>query len=208
MTSYRVSTSELEKLKKQLEDLLEKKFVQPSALKENHLYAKFFRMRVMVKGSEFPWSYDSSGGIVVDLSNIDDVLQWETLNIVVNSIDSKGLSLCWDVHCEKSFQELKKKLMFAPILISMDPSESFVVYCDASKMGLGDLPKTSKGCDSIWVIVYRLTKSAHFVPMMINYPLQKLDELYIAEAVKLNGNPSSIVSDRDLRFTSRFWESL
>lgn len=40
------------------------------------------------------------------------------------------------MHCEKSFQELKKKLMSAPILISMNLSESFVVYCDASKMGL------------------------------------------------------------------------
>lgn len=44
--------------------------------------------------------------------------------------------------------------------------------------------------------------------MRINYHLQKLDELYIDEIVKLNGNASSIVSDRDLRFTSRIWESL
>ena len=44
--------------------------------------------------------------------------------------------------------------------------------------------------------------------MRINYPLQELDELYIDEIVKLNGNPSSIVSERDSRFTSRFWESL
>ena len=43
------------------------------------MYAKFFQVRVMVKGSEFSWSCDSSGGIVVDLSKIDVVLQWETL---------------------------------------------------------------------------------------------------------------------------------
>jgi hypothetical protein len=49
------------------------------AMKENHLYAKFFQMRVMVKESEFPWSCDSSGGIVVDLSKINVVLLWETL---------------------------------------------------------------------------------------------------------------------------------
>ena len=70
------------------------------------------------------------------------------------------------------------------------------------------LPKTAKGNDSIWVIVDRLTKSAHFLPMRINHSMQKLAEMYIEEIVKLHGIPSSIVSDRDPRFTSRFWKSL
>ena len=70
------------------------------------------------------------------------------------------------------------------------------------------LPRTVKGNDSIWVIVDRLTKSAHFLPMKINHSLEKLAELYIEEIVRLHGIPSSIVSDRDPRFTSRFWESL
>ena len=70
------------------------------------------------------------------------------------------------------------------------------------------LPKTVKGNDSIWVIVDRLTKSAHFLPMKINHSMQKLAEMYIEEIVKLHGIPSSIVSDRDPRFTSRFWKSL
>ena len=54
----------------------------------------------------------------------------------------------------------------------------------------------------------RLTKSAHFISIKINYPLQKLAEVYISEIMKLHGIPSSIVSDRDMRFTSRFWEGL
>jgi len=70
------------------------------------------------------------------------------------------------------------------------------------------LPKTPKGFDSIWVIVERLTKSAHFIPINIIFSLEKLTSLYISEIVKLHGVPSSIVSDRDPRFTSRFWESL
>lgn len=69
-------------------------------------------------------------------------------------------------------------------------------------------PKTAKGCDSIWVIIDRLTKSAHFIPIKINYPLQNLAELYIEKIVSLYGIPSSIMSDKDLRFTSRFWQSL
>ena len=67
------------------------------------------------------------------------------------------------------------------------------------------LPRTQSGCDTIWVIVDRLTKSAHFLPTKIDYPLEKLAQLYIQEIVRLHGTPASIVSDRDPRFTSRFW---
>lgn len=56
------------------------------------------------------------------------------------------------------------------------------------------LPKTSKGNDSVWVIVDRLTKLAHFLPMKINNSLQKLTEMYIDKIVRFNGIPSSIVS--------------
>ncbi|KAE9597602.1 putative nucleotidyltransferase, Ribonuclease H [Lupinus albus] len=69
-------------------------------------------------------------------------------------------------------------------------------------------PKTQKEYDSIWVIVDRLTKSAHFLPMNMRYSLERLAELYIREVVRLHGIPSSIVSDRDPRFTSNFWTSL
>ena len=59
--------------------------------------------------------------------------------------------------------------------------------------------------DSVWVMVDRLTKSAHFLPVRTDYLLDKLVELYIREIVRLHGIPISIISDRDLRFTSRFW---
>jgi len=58
------------------------------------------------------------------------------------------------------------------------------------------------------VIVDRLTKLAHFVPINISFPVSQLAEIYICEIVKLYGVPSSIVSDRDPIFTSRFWKSL
>lgn len=62
-------------------------------------------------------------------------------------------------------------------------------------------PKTSKGSDKIWVVVDMLTKSSHFILIKINYPLQKLDEVYIEKIVYFLGIPSSLVSDRDIRFT-------
>lgn len=66
------------------------------------------------------------------------------------------------------------------------------------------LPVTPKKKDAVWVIVYRLTKSAHFVPVRTDYSLEKLADLYIFEIVRLHGVPLLIVLDRDLRFTSRF----
>ena len=70
------------------------------------------------------------------------------------------------------------------------------------------LPLTWRMHDSVWVIVDRLTKLAHFLPVRIDYPLDKLAELYIKEIVRLHGIPISIISDRDSRFTSRFWGKL
>ena len=66
------------------------------------------------------------------------------------------------------------------------------------------LPLTGRKHDSVWVVVDRLTKSAHFLPLRIDYSLDKLAELYIEEIVRLNGIPVSIISNRDPRFTSRF----
>ena len=70
------------------------------------------------------------------------------------------------------------------------------------------LPRTLKGYNAVWVIVDRLTKSAHFLPIRWGISLEQLAERYMNEIVHLHGVPVSIVSDRDLRFTSRFWGSL
>ena len=70
------------------------------------------------------------------------------------------------------------------------------------------LPRTQRQYDAIWVIVDRLTKSAHFLPTNVEDSLEKLAKLYVDEIVRLHGVPVSIVSDRDPKFTSRFWPSL
>ena len=70
------------------------------------------------------------------------------------------------------------------------------------------LPSTLKKNNAIWVIVDRLTKSAHFIAIRENDSLAKLADIYVNEIVRLHGVPVSIVSDRDPRFTSHFWRSL
>ncbi|GJU29178.1 putative reverse transcriptase domain-containing protein [Tanacetum coccineum] len=70
------------------------------------------------------------------------------------------------------------------------------------------LPRTSSGHDVIWVIVDRLTKSTHFLPIREDYKMDRLARLYLKEIVTRHGVSISIVSDRDSRFTSRFWQSM
>ncbi|KAJ9545458.1 hypothetical protein OSB04_025165 [Centaurea solstitialis] len=67
------------------------------------------------------------------------------------------------------------------------------------------LPRTSRNVDAIWVIVDRLTKSAHFIAINESSSSEKLADIYVKEIVGRHGVPVTIISDRDVRFTSRFW---
>jgi hypothetical protein len=70
------------------------------------------------------------------------------------------------------------------------------------------LPRTPRGKDAIWVVVDQLTKSAHFIPMKTTNSAEELVPLYMIEVLRLHGVPKSIVSDRDSKFVSKFWQSL
>jgi len=70
------------------------------------------------------------------------------------------------------------------------------------------LPNTSQKHDSIWVIVDRLTKSAHFLPVHTTYTAKKYAEIYMDQIVRLHGIPKTIISDRGTLFVARFWEQM
>ena len=70
------------------------------------------------------------------------------------------------------------------------------------------LPPTVQRHDDIWVVVDRLTKSVNFLFIREKFSPQKLVELFMNHIVSLHGVPVSIISDRDPRFTSRFWKGL
>ncbi|GJR09772.1 putative reverse transcriptase domain-containing protein [Tanacetum coccineum] len=73
---------------------------------------------------------------------------------------------------------------------------------------MSGLSRTPSGYDTIWVIVDRLTKSAHFLPMKKMDSMEKLKRLYLKKIVCRYGDPVLIISDQDSHFTSRFWRSL
>ncbi|XP_058776699.1 uncharacterized mitochondrial protein AtMg00860-like [Vicia villosa] len=132
-------------------------------LKGKELYAKLSKCEFWLEKVSFLGHVISGEGIVVNPSKIDAVLQWKTpktvteirsflglasyyrrfiegfskLALSLTQWICKGRAFMWDVQCEEIFTELKKKLTTAPILILPNPEDSFVVYCDASKLGLG-----------------------------------------------------------------------
>jgi hypothetical protein len=89
------------------------------------------------------------------------------------------------------------KSLEIPILKWEDISMDFVV----------GLPRTPRGNDSVWVIVDRLTKVAHFVPVKTQHRTERLAELYVKHILRLQGAPKSIVFDRGPHFVTKFWQS-
>jgi hypothetical protein len=70
------------------------------------------------------------------------------------------------------------------------------------------LPMAAHKFDSIWVIVDRLSKSTHFIPVNTNYKVQKYAKIYIARVLCLHGVLKTIISNRGSQFVARFWEQL
>jgi len=70
------------------------------------------------------------------------------------------------------------------------------------------LPWTQRKFNVVWVIVDRLTKSAHFIPVAVTYSSERLAEIYIREIVHLHGVPVSIIFYRGAQFTSHFWREV
>ncbi|GJZ27213.1 putative reverse transcriptase domain-containing protein [Tanacetum coccineum] len=84
----------------------------------------------------------------------------------------------------------------------------YSIHPGADKMYYDLKDTTSSGHDTIWIIVDQLTKSAYFLPMREDYKMDRLARLYLNEIIARHGVLISIISDHDIHFTSRFWQSM
>ncbi|GKA64642.1 putative reverse transcriptase domain-containing protein [Tanacetum coccineum] len=108
---------------------------------------------------------------------------------------------------DKMYQDLKKLYWWPNMKVGI---ATYVIWKweNIIMEFITKLPKTSTGKDTIWVIVDRLTQSTYFLPMKENESMEKLTRQYLKEVVTRHGVPVSIISDRDGRFASQFWQSL
>ncbi|GJS10306.1 putative reverse transcriptase domain-containing protein [Tanacetum coccineum] len=244
---YRLAPFELEELAGQLKELHDKGFIRPSSspwgaptreehemhlglvlelLKKEKLCAKFSKCEFWLQEVQFLRHVINGDGIHVDPRYYCRFIE----------------------NFSKIAKPLTDKLCNAPVLALPSGPEDFIVYCDASGLGLGcvlmqrnkssikdrilaaqkeasdESARLQKGLDEmielrndgalyymdrIWVhlngdvIVDRLTKSAHFLPMHKDYKMDRLARLYLNEIVVRHGVPISLISDRDSRFRSR-----
>ncbi|GKF31965.1 reverse transcriptase domain-containing protein [Tanacetum coccineum] len=107
---------------------------------------------------------------------------------------------------------VSKCLTYAKVMAEHQGPTGFLVQPEIPEwkwsnitMDLGTkLPKSSQGLDTTWVIIDRLTKSAHFLPKGENDPLDQLARLFLNKIVARHGTPISIICDRNRKFTSNF----
>nr|GEX41788.1 retrotransposable element Tf2 [Tanacetum cinerariifolium] len=102
----------------------------------------------------------------------------------------------------KMYHDLKQHFWWSGMKRDVATFVSRCLICQQISMDfITGLPRTQRRHDAIWVVVDRLTKSAHFLPISKDYSVSKLAKTFQQEIARLHGTPSAIVSDRDLRFT-------
>ncbi|GJZ32606.1 putative reverse transcriptase domain-containing protein [Tanacetum coccineum] len=179
------------------ENVIADALIQTEALKEENI--KVENIRGMNKAFEIRPDKPNVSRIEVGYHSLDlkESLWWPNMKAIIAEYVGKCLT------CSRVKAECQKPsgLLIQPEIptwkwerITMD----FIIK----------LPKTSNGHDTIWVIVDRLTKLAHFIPTRETNSMETLTRLYIKEIVSRHGVPISIISDRDSHFTSRFWQSM
>jgi hypothetical protein len=154
-------------------------------------------IRVLILREAHDSTYSIHSGSTKIYHDLNCRYWWYGMKRVV----AEYVALCDNCHRVKAEQQRPARLL-QPLKIPQwkweEISMDFIV----------GLPTTQSGYDSIWVIVDRFLKVAHFIPVKTTYKGAKLAELYIARIVCPHRVPNKIVSDRGTKFTSRFWEKL
>ncbi|GJX08697.1 putative reverse transcriptase domain-containing protein [Tanacetum coccineum] len=156
-------------------------------LKEEKLYAKFLKCEFWLS------KYSINPGSEEMYQNLKKLYWWPNMKAKIATYVSKCLT------CAKVKIEYQK-----PSGLLVQPEIPQWKWENITIDFVTKLPKTTTGQDTIWVIVDRLTKSVHFLPMREDDTLEKLTRQYLKEVVSKHGVPVLIISDRDGKFTSHF----
>jgi hypothetical protein len=172
-------------------------------LRDNQLYAKFTKCDFWLDEVHFLGHIISKGGIAVDLAKVTAIMDWKTPSTVLEirsfsglagyylrfiegfskiakpmtSLLEKGKEFKWTEECQESFDQLRSKLMAAPVLIMADLQKNFDIYCDASRQGLGCVLMQEGH-----VIAY---VSRQLRKHELNYPTHDLELAAVVHALKI-----------------------
>jgi hypothetical protein len=261
---YRMSSTQLIELKKQIKELLENGFIRPSSspwgapvifveMKDGtqRMCVDYRLLNEVTIKNKYPLPriedlFDQMRGAKVfskiDFTEDDQGTIWFKKRICVPDVGDLRKTILREAHdsaysnhpgSTKMYQDLKKRYWWYGMKRDV---ATHVALCDTchrvkaehqkpagllqplkvpewkwEEIGMDfivGLPRTPAGYDSIWVIVDRLTKVAHFIPVKTTHSGARLAELYMSQIVCLHGVPKRIVFDRGTQFTSHFWEKL
>ncbi|MCO5581284.1 hypothetical protein L7F22_035163 [Adiantum nelumboides] len=176
--------------------------VAPYSIKDDTLYHHHaicivapLRHKVMQEAHDSP--YVGHRGTSATTNALKRYFYWPTLRADIEKYVRECL-VCQKVKHDrhKVYGKLK------PLRVPDKPWESIAMDC------ITDLPRSKNGNDAIWIIIDRFSKQAHFLPIKKTIKADHMAKTFLAQIFKRHGMPKSIVSDRDPRMTSLFWQSL